>query len=85
MTDKEETRKRIGRRIAEIRAARGLSQSRLATLTGLRQPHISRIEQGSYSAGLDTLELIAEAVGCVVDFVEVPESPAMPVSSLAAM
>ncbi|SFG38289.1 helix-turn-helix domain-containing protein [Prevotella sp. KH2C16] len=73
MTDRDETRRRIGLRIAEIRAARKISQTQLAGLTGIKQGNISRIELGRYSVGLDTLETIARALGCTVDFVEAGE------------
>lgn len=75
MTGREETRMRIGRRIAELRASKGMSQQQMADITGIQRCHISRIEQGRYSVGLDTLELIAEAVGYMVDFVEVKKDP----------
>lgn len=68
-THDEEARRRIGIRIAELRRERGLTQDVLAELTGIRRPHISRIEMGKYSVGLDTLEAIAKALGCRVDFV----------------
>ena len=65
-----EARKRIGERIRQLRAERGISQVELAEMTGLIQPHIVRIEQGRYSVGLDTLQAIAKALGCTVDMVE---------------
>ena len=65
----EQARRRIGQRIAELRRERGMTQDMLAELTGIRRPHISRIEMGKYSVGLDTLEAIAKALGCRVDFV----------------
>lgn len=68
MIDKDLTRARIGRRLAELRTEKGMSQKQMAELTGIQQGHISRIERGKYSVGLDTLELMADAVGYIVDF-----------------
>ena len=68
--DKVQERMRIGQRIAELRHQRGMTQYELAERTGILRPHISRIEQGRYSVGLDTLAAIAEALGCTIDFVE---------------
>lgn len=65
-----EARKRIGERIRQLRAERGMSQMELAERTGLVQCHIVRIEQGRYSVGFDTLQAIAKALGCTVDMVE---------------
>ena len=66
---KEEERLRIGRRIAEIRKEQGMTQTQLADLCGLQQAHIARIETGRYSVGLDTLALIADAMGMKIDFI----------------
>ena len=63
MTKQEKTRHRIGKRIAELRMEQGLNQTQLAERCGLRQHHISRIENGTYCVGLDTLQTIAEALG----------------------
>ena len=62
-------RLRIGQRIAELRKERGLTQTQLAERCGLQQAHIARIEAGRYSVGLDTLALIAEALGRKIDFI----------------
>ena len=64
-----EERKRMGMRIAEIRTMIGMTQEQLAEKTGLMQHHISRIEQGRYSVGFDTLQAIASAMGCKVDII----------------
>ena len=60
--NKEQQRQRIGQRIAEIRKAQGITQQDLADRTGIQRNHISRIEQGRYSVGFDTLQLIAEGL-----------------------
>lgn len=66
-TDKE--RKRIGRRIADLRKEQNLTQAQLADRSGLQQAHIARVELGKYSVGLDTLTQIAKALGMTIDFV----------------
>ena len=63
-------RLRIGMRIAEIRREKGLTQRGLGALCGLEGSHIARIEMGRYSVGFDTLQAIASAMGCTIDFVE---------------
>lgn len=66
----DEARKRIGKRIYALRNNQGITQQQLADAAGLKQPHIVRIEQGKYSVGLDTLDAIANALGCKVDLVK---------------
>lgn len=63
-------RQRIGKRIAQLRTEAGMSQARLAELTGMEQPHIARIEAGRYSVGVDILGKIATALGKRVDIVD---------------
>ena len=70
MMKKEEERVRIGLRIAELRKQQHLTQKELGELCGLQDSHISRIEKGRYSVGLDTLQRIADALGQKIDFVE---------------
>ena len=67
--NKELQRQRIGQRITEIRKAQGITQQDLADRTGIQRNHISRIEQGRYSVGFDTLQLIAEAMGGNVEII----------------
>ena len=69
MINKELQRQRIGQRIAEIRKAQGITQQDIADRTGIQRNHISRIEQGRYSVGFDTLQLIAEAMGGNVEII----------------
>ena len=65
----ENERERIGKRIAELRKAKGLTQMQLAEKTGFSQSNIGRIETGRYSVGLDVLASIAEALGATVELV----------------
>ena len=60
---------RIGKRIAELRKERGLSQFRLAQLTGIDSSNIGKIELGKFNPGLETLCKISEALGCQIDFI----------------
>lgn len=80
--NREEQRKRIGKRIAALRKTiewtdaagihrTGMTQGELAERCGLAQSHIARIERGYYSAGFDQLQTIAEALGHRIDLVNV--------------
>lgn len=63
-------RERIGKRIAELRKRRGLSQAKLAELAGIDPGHIARIELGRYSTGIDILAKIGYALDCRIDFID---------------
>ena len=65
--NKEQERLRMGERIATLRKEKGMTQQDLADVTGLLRNHISRIEQGRYSVGFDTLQAIAEALGGTIE------------------
>lgn len=67
--NKDEERRRIGKRITELRKEKGMTQQKVADYCGLNQCHVARIEKGSYSVGLDTLSIIAESLGKKIDFV----------------
>lgn len=66
----ENERERIGKRIAELRKEKGISQAKLSELTGIGSGHIARIELGKYSTGIDTLAKIAEVLGYEIDFIK---------------
>lgn len=68
--DKYEERKRIGRRIAEVREEAGMTQLELSVRTGLQQSNLARVESGRYSTRLDTLAVIADALGRKVELVK---------------
>lgn len=63
-------RERIGKRIAELRKEKGVSQAKLSELTGIGSGHIARIELGKYSTGIDTLARIAEVLEYKIDFIK---------------
>ena len=59
---------RIGKRIAELRKERGLSQAKLSQLANIDSANIGKIELGKYNPGLETLCKIADAMGVTLDF-----------------
>ena len=82
--NREEERKRIGQSIAALRKIikwvdangyrrTGMTQGELAERCGIAQSHIARIEAGKYSVGFDTLQQIADAMGCDISIVTRPE------------
>ena len=60
--NRDDERLRIGTELAERRKQMGKTQADLTDATGVQRNHISRIEQGRYSVGFDTLQAIAEAL-----------------------
>ena len=63
-------RERIGKRIAQLRMEAGISQYKLAEITGIAPGNIARIELGKYSTGVDLLSKIGDALGYKLDFTE---------------
>lgn len=63
-------REYIGKRIAEIRQAKGLSIRQLAEASGVNFANIYKIENGKYNVSVDILGKICEALGCRIDLVE---------------
>lgn len=72
MTDeqRQQTRERIGQRIAALRNVAGLTQAQLADKAGVQRPHITRIESGKYAVTLESIEAIAQALGMTVDLID---------------
>ena len=66
---KQQTRDRIGQRIARLRKLAGMSQEQLSERAGLQRTHVSRIEAGKYAVTLETIQAIAEALGMTVDII----------------
>lgn len=64
-----ENRIRIGKRIAEVREIRGITQVELSEKTGLMQQNISRIETGKYATTIDVLYKICEGLNCDITFI----------------
>ena len=68
--EKQQTRDRIGQRIAALRKAAGLTQEELAIRAQLQRTHVGRIEAGRYAVTLETVQAIAQALGMTVDIVD---------------
>ncbi|MEV7470291.1 helix-turn-helix transcriptional regulator [Streptomyces kronopolitis] len=56
-------RRRIGDRIRELRAERGLSQERLAEMAGVSRYSVYRAENATHATSIDHLIQIADALG----------------------
>jgi ribosome-binding protein aMBF1 (putative translation factor) len=54
----------IGRRIAELRVARGWTQEAFAEVLGMATQNVARIEQGRADFRVTTLVRLATALGC---------------------
>ena len=63
MPAKNDIRARFGRRIRELREARGLSQEQLATRAGLHRTYVSSTERGERNVALVNIGRLAEALG----------------------
>ncbi len=75
----------FGQRLIEIRQARRLSQAELARLSGLRQGHISQLEDGQRRPMLETCEKLATPLAVTVnDLLAAPGSPIPPISTTTA-
>jgi DNA-binding XRE family transcriptional regulator len=53
----------IGKIIKKTRIEKGLSQSLLAQLTGMKQPHISDLEKGKKNVTMETLVSVCKTLG----------------------
>jgi len=60
---RDEALKTLGRRIAELRREKGLTQEALAEAMGVSRNHIADIELGARNTGIWSLLLIARALG----------------------
>lgn len=69
MIKNEQERVRIGRRIAELRKGKKMTQAELAERSGLGQGHIARLEAGQYGATIDVLSSIAGAMESTIEIV----------------
>ena len=56
-------REYIGKRIAEIRKAKGMSIRQLADASGVNFANIYKIENGKYNVSIDILNKICLALG----------------------
>ena len=69
--DRDYERMRIGARLKEIREKKGMTALQLALKANIDPANLCRIEQGKYSAGLDILCKLANALGSKFDIVEI--------------
>jgi len=53
----------VGERIRRLRSKKAITQDQLAELTGLNRVHLYRLENGRQSMTLNTLQIIADALG----------------------
>lgn len=63
MPAKNDIRARFGRRVRELREARGLSQEQLATRAGLHRTYVSSAERGERNVALINIGKLAKALG----------------------
>lgn len=70
----QEARKYVGESIRMAREAKGLSLRQVEKLTGIAFNHIGRIERGKYNVTIDTLAVIANALGVRITFTDIEDS-----------
>ncbi|MDR1129761.1 MAG: helix-turn-helix domain-containing protein [Prevotellaceae bacterium] len=70
MEGEENSRKRIGKKIKELRLVKGFSKQKLANLTDISSASVARMEAGRHSVGIDTLAKIAKVLDCHLEIVE---------------
>lgn len=64
---KQAWQREIGAKIKEARVARKMTQTELAVAVGLDQPHIARIEAGTYNFTIGSLGLICSALAMTIN------------------
>jgi transcriptional regulator with XRE-family HTH domain len=67
-------RKKLGLRVKELRAAKGLSQEAFADKCGFARSYMSRVERGGANPSVDALEVLAVALDVYIKdlFTEAP-------------
>jgi len=63
MGERLDIRQKFGRRVRELRKAKGLSQEAFADECSLDRTYISGIERGKRNVALRNIEVIARALG----------------------
>jgi transcriptional regulator with XRE-family HTH domain len=61
--DEAQWRSDFGRRVVELRVAKGLSQMQLAHLADMDATYLSSVEQGRRNVGLINIHVLAGALG----------------------
>ena len=59
----KDVEKRFGKRVRELRLAKGLSQEELAYRAGVHRTYLGGIERGERNPALKNISAIAEALG----------------------
>lgn len=67
-------RRLVGQNFARLRAERGMTQEKVAELSGLSQQYISGLERGGRNPTVVTLFEISQALG--VNYIELLKPPA---------
>jgi XRE family transcriptional regulator, regulator of sulfur utilization len=62
----EDIQKRIGANIRQLRSKAGFSQEGLAELAGVNRTHMGQLERGECNVTIQTLKIIADALGVKV-------------------
>lgn len=57
------SRDSLARNLRRLRSARGLSQEALALEVGIDRTYVSAIERSKYSASMDVIDRLAQALG----------------------
>ncbi len=57
----------FGKKLKQIRKAKGLTQEQLAELAGVHEKHISKLELGTYKPSYDTLNKVLSALDLEID------------------
>ncbi|HLH26250.1 MAG TPA: helix-turn-helix transcriptional regulator [Chloroflexota bacterium] len=70
--------RQIGRRIRELRQARGLTGEELAARAGISTHHLARLERGERDSGLPPIEPLLAAMGCTLQDLIPPDTTAQP-------
>lgn len=67
--------RQVGRRVAELRLARALTQERFAESMGLQTSYVQRVEAGEQNLTIRTMVRFAAALGCdsVAELLVVPQ------------
>lgn len=56
----------FGRRVRELRQARGISQERLAEIAEMHRTYVSSLERGQRNVSLENIHALADALGVAV-------------------
>jgi transcriptional regulator with XRE-family HTH domain len=56
----------FGERLRKVRTNRGISQEKLAEISGLHRTYVSSVERGERNVSLETVEKLALALGVLM-------------------